>query len=472
MHTDTEENHCCAIDFQPKRDWARHTARLLHHQDPLPIAIPPPLFKTLLKVAFYSLVAGVALADSPTPETAPPPAMPETRRDRPEESPPTPEPPLPVQALTPVRALPNTPGRRKGLKFQAECLPGTRYRILAVGDLLLHDRLQKQAERDGSFMPLWRAFAPHLEQADMSYVNLEGPAAAGVNALGENVRDPGPVFDKRVYNAFPFFNYPPRLLQDLATSGFDVVSLGNNHILDRNALGIDRTIDALDQAGLAYTGARRSDHEVNPHPWHALVTRNGLSTAWIACTYGTNGIVDYRHQVLNCFQDRETIKALVIEWRDQVDAVLITPHWGDEDSIIPRPEQGKFAREMLESGALAILGSHPHTPQPMEKHLTRDGRETLILHSLGNFVNGQSRIWQKTVMILLLDLVRHTGKVAIQKVRYLPGFMEPTLQGDIILQPLDTGSTHAGMTHLLKVLPKANLAHDEWETPCGERSAK
>ncbi|MBF0191184.1 MAG: CapA family protein [Magnetococcales bacterium] len=455
------------------------------HQDPLPIATPLPCLRTLSTLLLCFCVARTSLADSAPPETIPAQdatqaatqAATQTHSVANAASPPSPRRPeslpvppstrtrsLPLQPLTTVRALPEIPGKRKGIRFQAECLPGPRYRILAVGDLLLHDRLQKQAQRQGSFVPLWKSFAPQLEQADVSYVNLEGPAAAGVNALGENVRDPGPVFDRRVYNAFPFFNYPPRLLQDLAASGFDVLSLGNNHILDRNALGIDRTIDALERTGLAYTGARRSDHEITSRPWHARVTRNGLSTVWISCTYGTNGIVDYRHQVLHCFQHQEVIKALVTEWRDQVDAVLITPHWGTEDSIIPRPEQGRFAKEMLELGALAVLGSHPHTPQPMTKHRTRDGRETLILHSLGNFVNGQSRLWQKTAMILLLDLVRHAGRVAIRQVHYLPGFMEQDSDGAASLQPLDPDTPHPGLTHLLKVLPRANMATPATET--------
>ncbi|NGZ06462.1 MAG: CapA family protein [Magnetococcales bacterium] len=345
---------------------------------------------------------------------------------------------------------------RKGVQFLHACHPGPRQRILAVGDILLHDTLQKQAVRVGSFAPLWQQLTGLIQSADISFANLEGPAAAGVNSTGGHVQDPGLIFDQQVYNSFPLFNYPAQLVADLAISGFDILSLGNNHILDRKALGIDRTIAALEQAGIAYSGARRSNHEVQRQPWVAILTRNGLTTAWIGCSYGTNGVIDFRRQVLLCHAHQQEIRQLVTLWKDQVDAVFITPHWGEENSTQPTPVQEEFAKEMLELGALAILGSHPHTVQPWVKHRTRDGRETLIVYSLGNFVNGQKQIWQQSIALLLLDLIQDQGKTRIAQVRFVPAFMA-NQEGERLLTALDPDGSHAGLKHLLKVLPKANM---------------
>ena len=40
----------------------------------------------------------------------------------------------------------------------------------------------------------------------------------------------------------------------------------------------------------------------------------------------------------------------------------------------------------LDAGATAVVGSHPHVLQPWEKYTTQDGRETLIVYSLGNLL--------------------------------------------------------------------------------------
>lgn len=341
------------------------------------------------------------------------------------------------------------------IHFTAECLSGQHYRIVAVGDILLHTHLQQQAAASGSFTELWHHFTPYFQQADIAYANLEGPTANGVNQHGRDVPDPGPVFDKVVYTNYPQFNYPPRLLDDLVASGFDLVSTGNNHALDRGELGIDRTIDALKTAKLQYTGTRRSDHNEIPQPWHTKISRNGLTTAWIACTYDTNGLPDRKQQVLHCYKQTDEIKQLIGELKNQVDAILITPHWGWENSITLQPEQIAFAKEMLDNGALAILGSHPHTPQPMEKYLTKDGRETFILYSLGNFVNGQRLTTQKTAIILLLDLIKTETRVVIEQVSFIPAFMTKTLEAWTLL-PLQPEGEHPGLTHLDKILPTQN----------------
>ncbi|MBF0429293.1 MAG: CapA family protein [Magnetococcales bacterium] len=405
----------------------------------------------------------------------------------------------------------------QGIHFNPTCQPGQRYRIVAVGDILLHAPLQKQAAHTQSFASLWRAFTPYFQQADMAYANLEGPVAKGVDVYGRQVEDPGANFDNKVYTSYPQFNYPFRLLDDLVKSGFDVVSTGNNHALDRGSLGIDRTIDALEKSGLQHTGFRRSDYQkwgkaglscsydihnlVNrkpwiltcsnrtlkqgfleidhsvesgiqwtapPYPWQTIVRRNGLSVAWLACTYGTNA-PDRNQQVLHCFKQAHEIKQLVARLKDEVDAVLITPHWGKENAITLQAEQVQFAKEMLESGALAILGSHPHTPQPIEKYLTKDGRETFILYSLGNFINGQHGTSQQSVMVLLLDLIKNSTTVNIQRVQFIPAFMTWTAH-EITLMPLQAGQAHAGLTHLLKVLPVENRAFFSQDLPRDHQS--
>jgi hypothetical protein len=315
---------------------------------------------------------------------------------------------------------------RGPVKFSRACEAGDRLVVAAVGDVLLHGALQKQAVASSlRFRSLWRDVEDLLGAADVTYANLEGPTASGVTAAGASVTDPGFVFDEVVYSSYPQFNYHPYLVADLLASGVDVVSTANNHSLDRRSLGVDRTVAALEAAGLPFTGTRRKGDDESP--WHALTRTHGFTLAWLACTYATNGIPDPYDQVLDCFADTAALEAMVRELaqRPDVDAVIVTPHWGVEYSANPEWDQVRLARRLLDAGATAVIGSHPHVTQPWEKHVTSDGRETFALYSLGNFVSGQTSLARKSTLLLYLGLTRGAdGRTFVAGVRYLPLYLD------------------------------------------------
>jgi hypothetical protein len=312
------------------------------------------------------------------------------------------------------------------VKFSRACEAGDRLTIAAVGDVLLHGPLQQQAVASAQrFRSLWTGVADLLAAADVTYANLEGPVAQGVSAAGASVRDPGFRFDEVVYSSYPQFNYHPYLIDDLLASGVDVVSTANNHSLDRRSLGVDRTLDALEAAGLPYTGTRRKGDDESP--WYAVTKQKGFTLAWLACTYATNGIPDPNDQVLDCFADPAALEAMVRELaaRPGVDAVIVTPHWGVEYQANPEWDQSRLAHRLLDAGATAVIGSHPHVTQPWEKHLTSDGRETFAIYSLGNFVSGQTSLARKSTLMLYLGLTRGAdGRTFVAGARYLPLYMD------------------------------------------------
>lgn len=354
-------------------------------------------------------------------------------------------------------------GDTVGLRFKGAHLPGERYTIAAVGDILLHEFLQREAVQRGGFRFLWQRFIPWLQWADISYANLEGPLASGVDAEGRSLPDPGHVFDNVVYSSYPRFNYHPALAAELVRSGFDVVSTANNHALDRHGLGVDRTIDVLRRAGLHHTGTRKADEAGQSEAWCAQVHCRGLRTVWIGCTYGVNEVPDPRGQVLHGFEQIETIKRLVSAWKERADAVFVTPHFGEEYQWQPEPEQRAFAREMLECGAVAVIGNHPHVVQPMEVYHTQDGRETFIIHSLGNFVSGQSQIACRSTVILLLGVTKTSRSVHLNGVSFLPAFMnnDPVPGNVPELRPIVAGHPGAeeGLEHILRALPRDHMLY-------------
>jgi len=269
------------------------------------------------------------------------------------------------------------------------------------------------------------------------------------------------------------FNYHPSLLDDLVTSGVDVVSTANNHSLDRRSLGADRTLEAIAATSLAATGTRaRGDDGAT---WHTITEQRGFRIAWLACTYGTNGIPDNHGQVLFCFRNPGEVEKLVGELasRSDVDAVFVTPHWGDEYQANPNDQQVRYAHSWLDAGATAIIGSHPHVLQPWERYVTTDGRETFILYSLGNFVSGQRHLPRRSTLLLYLGLTRHTnGSIRIKGARYVPLHMTTHPSGRLELQIIDQSDGLEDSRELTTRMFGADnlLSPDAMPTYCRERA--
>jgi len=386
---------------------------------------------------------------SPRPEPAAPGAPTE-----PPAPPPLPAPAAPAPAVTPPVPLP-----ADYLHFAGACDPGgDTVTIAAVGDILLHHELQIQAfaHRDRHRV-LWSGVEDLLRRADLTYGNLEGPTAPGLDREGNEVADPGLVFDRVVYTAYPRFNFHPSVVEDLVLSGFDVVSTANNHALDRRALGVDRTIAALRGARLAYTGTRAQAEPTAP--WHAVTEARGLRIAWLACTELLNVRPDAHGQVLRC-KDPALLTALRALRRDpSIDAIILTPHWGKEYEPEPRPAQRELARRWADAGADAILGSHPHVLQPWEKLAAEDGREVLVHYSLGNFASHQPELPKRSTVVLYLALRRDpaSGRTRLAGVGYVP--LHVRQSGDeFFVEAIDrVGGPAESRAHTLAIYGAPNL---------------
>jgi poly-gamma-glutamate capsule biosynthesis protein CapA/YwtB (metallophosphatase superfamily) len=132
-------------------------------------------------------------------------------------------------------------GRRDALHFGGDVMLGRRYQTPA--------RSSTAVAKDTAGA---RAVVSELAQissvADATVVNLE----TVIGALPEDKAKAG----KRYV-----LQSPPEVLDTLDALGVDMVTLGNNHINDWNDLGVESTIDFLDEAGMPSVGAglTRSD---------------------------------------------------------------------------------------------------------------------------------------------------------------------------------------------------------------------
>lgn len=314
--------------------------------------------------------------------------------------------------------------------------------ISAIGDVLVHDAIYRSVVNGKQdFSEIWRKVIPLFTKADLSIANLEGPAALGIDYNGKDRGDVGFIYDKVVYSGTDFrFNYHPRILSDLKKSGFDLLTIANNHSLDRKAIGMDRTLEAADKIDLPLVGARHSKDRNGS--FHKIVAVKDLNIAVIGCTEMTNGHADTAQQILWCYKNAKQIEETIQELksRSDVHAILVYPHWGQEYATTPDSSQKTYARRFLEAGATAVIGSHPHVLQPWEKYVTRDGRETLIAYSLGNFVAYQKGLDKKTGVVLYLGLSQEPN----QKGKIVSALYTPTYRDGTEVLPVGDSSAAAG----------------------------
>ena len=252
--------------------------------------------------------------------------------------------------------------------------------IAAVGDVLLHDGVQKCAALHATeincdgYDELYKNVSQYLAAADLTFANVETPITLEApNGTG----------------AFQF-NAPPASIKALQRAGIDVVSFANNHVYDQGRRGFRESMDILDLLGLPFAGAGRTrDEAYLPR----IFDVNGMKIAFLAFTELLNDITKDdapdRDPHVAIFDIKRAEKAVRAAAK-QSDAVIVSAHWGTEYVQKPGKYQVDKAHRMIAAGAIAVIGHHPHVLQPIELYKPRKwDREGVIAYSLGNFISNQ-----------------------------------------------------------------------------------
>lgn len=333
--------------------------------------------------------------------------------------------------------------------------------ITAVGDLLMHLPLVRAAADGGGydFRPLFAPAAPQLQRGDITIANLETTLAGEASG----------------YSGYPLFNTPDALLDALMDSGVTMLTTANNHSLDRGAAGLRRTLTVIREAGLDVTGTRLEPDE----PPYAIVTARGFRVAVLAYTYGTNGIPVPEPHLVNLI-DKEVIAQHIQQARaEDPDLLVVAMHWGQEYSRQPNEEQRDLARFLHQLGVDAILGAHPHVVQPAEilwpePGSSRQGRPTVVIYSMGNFVSNQQFPYTDTGIIVHLTYKkRQVGdeppRITLEEVAYRPVWVHRWFQDGLTrYQAVPTGGRPATVPALAAGdLQRLEQAHRETEDLLG-----
>lgn len=225
-------------------------------------------------------------------------------------------------------------------------------------------------------------FAPLLRQADFRIANLECVVATSGDAADKNFT----------------FRADPRTLPVLRRH-FDAVSLANNHSGDFGRAAFGEMLGLLDAQKVRYFGGGRNLGEAH-RP--LIVEQNGLRIALL----GYNEFMPRSFEATAdgagvAWSEDEQVSADIRAARRQADIVIPFMHWGWENEARANVRQRELARIMIDAGADAVIGGHPHVTQDVELI-----RGKPVIYSIGNFMidaldnAAQSRGW---LLLLTVD---------------------------------------------------------------------
>ena len=266
-----------------------------------------------------------------------------------------------------------------GLSVQAMADSGA-VSMVFVGDIMLADKVGQGIR--GGHDPL-QPFASILKKSDIRVANLECVIATN----GEAVDKP--------YT----FRAHPRVVS-LLKRHVDAVSLANNHTGDFGQIAFKQMLEWLQQEKLPYVGGGMDLLEAHKP---LMFEQQGLRIALLAYNeFFPRSFEADVDKPGHAWSDDEQVVADIRDAREKhnADLVLTFMHWGFENESRSNARQQQLARLMIDAGADAVIGGHPHVTQEMAVYKGRP-----VFYSLGNFVfDGFSTRANNTGWVVRLNL--------------------------------------------------------------------
>ncbi|MET0915118.1 MAG: CapA family protein [Jiangellaceae bacterium] len=320
------------------------------------------------------------------------------------------------------------------------------FTLVGTGDVLLHERLWRQAERDAAetgngvldFTPQLANIAPIVSDADLAICHLEVPLAPA----------DGP------YEGYPTFSGPPQVVSALDAIGYDACSTASNHTFDQGAGGVTRTLDALDAAGIAHAGSARTPSEAEQSTMVDVETTEGpVKVGLLSYTYGFNGIPYPASETFwaNEIDEQEILADAATARQRGAEVVVVALHWGTEYDHDPNSQQAEVAPRLIGAPDVdLLLGHHAHVVQPIENI---GGK--WVVYGMGNLManhaepQGPKSEGLLTRFTFTEDL--STGRFAVTTAEYLPLYQTYEPPVEVLVVPAAILSGQTGTTTVARL---------------------
>lgn len=335
----------------------------------------------------------------------------------------------------------STPNQTSPSSSQVEKKGGvSTARIMAHGDLLYHDLLYmsaKQEEGSYNFSENFTYVKPWIEQADLAIADFEGTISPDFPLAG-----------------YPLFNAPAEVVSAIKDTGYDMVDLAHNHILDSQLSGLISTSKAFTDAEIGTVGVYPEGNRGTAPLQIRKV--NGIKVAILAYAYGFNGMegnlsAEEQAGYLSDF-NVEKMQAEIEQAEKEADITIVMPQTGVEYQLEPTEEQQTLYRQMVDWGADLVFGGHPHVAEPSEI-VEKDGQRKLIIYSMGNFISNQrietmegvpTAQWTERGVLMDVTIEKKDGVTSIQTAQARPTWVNRVSNGRYAEngQPLYTYQTY------------------------------
>ena len=258
--------------------------------------------------------------------------------------------------------------------------------MVMVGDCLIHRFVYTDAlNEDGtySFSNMFTEVEDLIKGHDLAFYNQE--SNIGGKELG--------------LSAYPRFNSPEEIGDDMVDLGFNLVSLANNHTMDKGEKGVINSVNYWKtKPGVYYTGQALSfdDREENIK----ILEKNGIKYALFAYTTVTNGLLPPagKEYLTNVYSE-EKVREDIEKVKDKADLIIVSMHWGEEYTTYPSSGQKAIAKYLSSLGVNLVIGNHAHSIQPVEMI-----DDTLVFYALGNFIAAQDTKDKQTGALVSLNI--------------------------------------------------------------------
>ncbi|MDP1845191.1 MAG: CapA family protein [Candidatus Moranbacteria bacterium] len=242
-------------------------------------------------------------------------------------------------------------------------------KILFIGDMMFDRHIREAVGKYGSgdYNYALESLKEKLSEYDLVVGNLEGPITEN-KSISVNTK----IGESKNF----VFTFDPAVAKTLAENNIKLINLGNNHILNQGAKGVEQTKKYLDEAGVEYFGNIGDLETKFPSREKEI---EGMRIEFVSYNYSVTDSIEA------AIEDIKSAK-------EQSDIVIVCPHWGTEYKTgDPGEAVRALAYRFIDAGADAIIGTHPHVVQNSEEYNSKK-----IYYSLGNFVFDQ--YFQKETM--------------------------------------------------------------------------
>jgi len=203
-----------------------------------------------------------------------------------------------------------------------------------------------------------------IRESDISICNYEAPITTDLM--------------KPILKAGPHLSQSKDSIQFLYNSGFNIISLANNHIYDYGQVALQNTIDEISKYGMNYIGADLNFAKAYTAKIHE---KSNIRIGFIAACENEFGCLDEDKKTGGyAWLFHQLVDDNVRKLRNKVDFIVFVAHAGVENINFPIKEIRKRYQRLCDLGVDVIIGHHPHVPQGFENY-----KSSIIFYSLGNF---------------------------------------------------------------------------------------